>query len=96
MTPVAFSNGPYAVPSHVLVQQLPGSGLIFLDLRTEEYFGLDAVGTRMYEAVLSTGSVEGASAQVRQEYDVDASTLDQDLRDFVGLLLERGLLAQEQ
>lgn len=95
MLAVESHHGSYCVPSHVLMQQLPDQGLIFLDLRSEEYFGLDAVGTRMYEAVVSSGSVEVALTQLVPEYDVDPTTLDADLRRFVAMLLERGLLAHE-
>lgn len=95
MLAVESHSGSYCVPSHVLMQQLPNSGLIFLDLRSEEYFGLDAVGTRMYEAVVSSGSVEAALTALLDEYDVDPGTLRDDIRAFVAMLVERGLLAHE-
>lgn len=94
MTDHAWS-GSFSVPSHVLLQELPDQGLIFLDLRTEEYFGLDEVGTRMYETVVSAGTADGAFDQLVREYDVNAETLRSDLSSFLSRLVERGLLAHE-
>ncbi len=84
-----------AVPSHILLQELPNQGLIFLDLRSEEYFGLDAVGTRMYELLVATGSVEAAHGQLVEEYAVDPDQLKTDMSAFVDDLVERGLLVRE-
>lgn len=88
-------SGSFCVPSHVLLQELPDQGLIFLDLRTEEYFGLDDVGTRMYEAVVASGTPEAALEQLLPEYDVAPDVLRADLDAFVAQLVERGLLAHE-
>jgi hypothetical protein len=93
--PVHTRTDVFVVPSHVLLQELPNQGLIFLDLRTEEYFGLDAVGTRMYEAIVASGSVQAAQVQLLGEYDVDAQTLEYDMISFVDALVERGLLAHQ-
>lgn len=88
-------SGSFSVPSHVLLQELPEQGLIFLDLRTEEYFGLDDVGTRMYEAVVAAGTASAALDQLDAEYDVARETLQADLSSFLRTLVERGLLAHE-
>jgi hypothetical protein len=85
-------DSPYAVPAHLLLQQLPEQGLMFLNLNTEEYFGLDEVGTSMYEALLATGSVDAAADRLRGEYDVDRDRLQADLQKFVAALFERGLI----
>jgi hypothetical protein len=88
-------SGAFAVPSHVLLQELPGTGLIFLDLRTEEYFGLDDVGTRMYETVIRVGTAEAAVEALAPEYEVEAEVLRQDLTALLTQLVERGLLLHE-
>lgn len=89
-------GGTYSVPSHLLLQQLPDQGLLFLNYETEEYFGLDDTGTAMYEALVSTGSVVEAVEQLAGVYDVERDRLTADLEKFVGALLERGLLVHEQ
>lgn len=81
-----------STPPEVLAQELPGEELIFLDLRTESYFGLDTVGTRMYRALTEADSIEMAYEGLRARYDVEPARLRTDLRTFVERLLERGLL----
>jgi hypothetical protein len=78
-----------------LLQDVPDQGLIFLDLTTEEYFGLDEVGSRMYEVLLSKGSVAGACEVLLEEYEVRAETLRADVDAFVEQLVERGLIVHQ-
>jgi hypothetical protein len=92
---VGDAEGQFAVPSHVLVQQLPEQGLLFLDLTTEEYFGLDAVGTAMYEAILSAGTLEAACDRMLSEYEVSREKLLADMRSFVDAMLERKLIVEQ-
>lgn len=86
----------YAVPSHLLLQRLPDQALMFLNLDTEEYFGLDEVGTEMYEALLAAGSVDGAVRRLAGVYAVEEDRLRTDVQKFVSALLERGLITDEQ
>lgn len=87
--------GSYSVPPSILLQELPDQGLVLLDLATEEYFGLDEVGSRMYEVLISQGSVAAACEVLLAEYEVDAETLRGDVEGFVTQLLERGLIVHE-
>lgn len=79
-------------PDHVLVQHLPDDETVFLDLRTEEYFGLDPVGTAMWNALLEAGGVDSAFHRLLAEFDVHPDTLRNDLHILVGELETRGLL----
>jgi hypothetical protein len=81
-----------AVPDEVLHQRLPGDELVFLNLQTEEYFGLDATATAMWAALTETGDVEAAFARLREEFDVDEETLRRDLEALLARLLARGLV----
>jgi hypothetical protein len=76
----------------VLVQELPDDELIFLDLRTESYFGLDRVGRRMFLALTESNDVGAAYERLASEYEVDPERLREDLRTFVERLVERRLL----
>ena len=75
----------------VLVRELEGE-LVLLNLDSESYFGLDAVGTRMWAALTQSGSVEGAVRALSDEYDVDPRQLQADLGDFIHGLREAGLI----
>ncbi len=41
----------------VLVQELAGEAVL-LNLKTEQYFGLDAVGARMWQSLVSEPSIQ--------------------------------------
>lgn len=79
------------VPPHVLLQQV-GEESVLLDLKTECYFGLDPVGTRIWETLVKADNVEAAYQELLAGYDVDAERLRQDMETLIGKLAESGLL----
>ena len=79
------------MPSHVLVQQIAGESLL-LNLESERYFGLDAVGTRIWHLVTTSGSIQSAYESLLGEYEVEAEQLRRDVQNLVGNLVENGLL----
>jgi hypothetical protein len=78
--------------SEVLVQELPDDELIFLNLRTETYLGLDRVGTMMYRALIESSTIERAYERLAAEFKVDPDRLRRDLRAFVERLVAKGLI----
>lgn len=86
-----FSSSVSLSPE-VLVQELPDDELIFLDLRTESYFGLDRVGRRMFLALTESHDVGAAYERLASEFQVDPARLREDLRTFLERLVERRLL----
>ena len=66
--------------------------IVLLDLRSESYFGLDEIGTRIW-GLLETGINIGEVVQrLLQEYDVDQITLEADVTDLLERLLEAELV----
>lgn len=82
------------VPAHVLIRFLDQESVL-LNLNTEKYFGLDPVGTRMWQLLTSAPTIEAAYAQLLEEFDVDAETLRSDLTQLLGNLVEAGLIATQ-
>lgn len=80
-----------SVPPDVLIQELQGESVL-LNLRTGRYFGLDSVGTRMWMALTTAESLQAACDSLLDEYDVEQERLQQDLRNLVEKLVERGLV----
>ena len=78
----------------VLFRQL-GDEAVLLDLDTQRYFGLDEVGSRLWELLAEDSRLVSARATILQEFDTDAETLDRDLEAFLGQLLDRGLARLE-
>jgi hypothetical protein len=76
---------------NVLVRELAGESVL-LDLESEAYFGLDEVGTQMWEALTVQPSVDAALRALLQTYDVPPNELRDDLERFVGELAQAGLV----
>ena len=53
------------VPEDVLVSELDGESVL-LNLKSECYFGLDEVGTRLWELLISSESIRGAYESPRR------------------------------
>jgi hypothetical protein len=79
------------VPSHVLVRFLENESVL-LNLETESYYGLDEIGTRMWQVVTAAPSIENAHAELLSEFDVEAELLRQNLSELLGRLVDDGLL----
>lgn len=90
---VSFSSR-VVVPETVLFRELEGEAVI-LNLETETYLGLDAVGTRMWNVVTGQPSIEAACQVLLSEYDVAPEKLRADLEHLLGEMLDHGLITLE-
>lgn len=88
--PLDFNNR-VKVPEQVLARQLDDE-MVILDLRSETYFGLDEVGTAMWNAVTSASSIEQGYEFLLGQYDVEPQELRDDLRTLLLQLVEQRLL----
>ncbi len=79
------------VPSHILFQELEGEAVL-LNLENERYYGLDDVGTRIWQLLAEQGDVLAAFERLRNEYDVEEDVLRRDLAQWIAKLAEAGLL----
>lgn len=80
------------IPPDVLFRDLSGEAVI-LNLADGKYYGLDEVGTRMWELLSESGRLDQTYHSLLQEYDVSPEQLQTDLFHFVDELISRGLLA---
>jgi len=69
-----------------------GDEIVILDLDSGTYFGLDPVGSRLWELLSGGASIGDAIAAMHAEYDVDRETLERDLNALVDDLKSRKLL----
>jgi hypothetical protein len=81
------------VPPSVLFRNLEGEAVL-LNTETGHYFGLDPVGTRMWQCLSQSGSVSQAYAALLQEYEVTPERLQTDLLVFVDKLCDKSLLSR--
>lgn len=75
----------------VLVQELAGEAVL-LNLKTEQYLGLDAVGSRMWSVLTTSSSIQASADALLAEYEVERPRLEDDMRKFIDQLLEHGLV----
>jgi Coenzyme PQQ synthesis protein D (PqqD) len=79
------------VPGHVLLRQLDGESVL-LNLNTEKYFGLDAMGTHMLLSVAGSPCIEAAFEKLLEEFEVEPRVLRTHLDELLGGLVDNGLL----
>ena len=74
-----------------MVRDLGGEAIL-LDLATSTYFGLDAVGTRIWHLLAEHRSTEAIVPLLMLEFDVDERQIRLDLEALVTQLLAQRLL----
>jgi hypothetical protein len=73
-----------------LFRELDREGVI-LDLASGRYFGVDRVGARIWQLLGRPATLRQVYAQLLEEFDVAPEILEQDLVEFAGQLVSRGL-----
>jgi ornithine carbamoyltransferase len=84
-----------AKPSDDVLFQEVGGEAVLLNLASESYFGLDAVGTRIWLLLGEDAKLQHAFEAMLAEYEVDPTVLESDLLALVGKLAEAGLVQVE-
>jgi Coenzyme PQQ synthesis protein D (PqqD) len=72
--------------------RLVGDEGVLLNLNTTLYLGLNPVGTRMWHALTSAGSIQAAYDALLEEYEVEPAELRADLEEFIQRLLGQKLV----
>ena len=75
----------------ILFQKL-GDEAVILHLKSEQYFGLDLVGTRFWEIMTEKGNLEDTISVLLEEFEVDEATLRTDLEELISRLRAEDLL----
>lgn len=78
----------------VFAQEVDGE-MVLLDMESENYFGLDEVGTSIWQAMQEKETLKEVFDILLEQYDVEAEVLEKDLSDFVAKLVESGLVKVE-
>lgn len=67
--------------------------LVLLDEKTGRYFGLNPVGSRIFQLLKNLGEQEEVVAALHVEYDAPEERLRADVAAFIDTLSRRGLIA---
>ena len=65
---------------------------VMMSIAADSYFGLNAVGIRIWELLEHPITVAGLCAQMCEEFDVDAKTCEAEVLKFVCDLLDNGVI----
>lgn len=79
------------VSDDVVFRELDGEAVI-LNLASGIYFGLDPIGTRIWQLVDQHGALDAVLAELRDEYDAPPEALERDLLRLASELTQKGLL----
>ncbi|PYR95022.1 MAG: PqqD family protein [Acidobacteria bacterium] len=77
----------------VVFRDLEGEAVI-LDLASGRYFGLNAVGTRIWTLLDAGMPIERIVQTLAEEYDADAAQIDRDVKALIENLSSRGLIVR--
>ena|SRR5439155_6007054 len=69
-----------------------GEEAVLLNLKTEQYLGLDSIGTRMWTVLINSPCVQDGYDVLLHEYNVEPERLRQDLDEFLQKLLQEALI----
>ena len=82
------------ISEEALSQEVNGETVI-LDLKSESYFGLDEVGTRIWQLLQEHGETKKVFDVMLDEFDVDADTLASDMKNLIDHLVDKGLISSD-
>jgi hypothetical protein len=79
------------VPPDIVFREVDGEAVI-LNLDSGLYFGLDQVGTRIWQLIQEHGSLQKVFETMCEEFDVGSDTLERDLLGLMDELCAKGLV----
>jgi hypothetical protein len=87
-------DAAFRIPDEVIFRELDGEAVV-LNLDTGVYFGLDAVGTRIWRLIEERKPLRLVLETLIDEYEASPDRLQSDLLAFVERLNGKGLLSVE-
>lgn len=81
----------FTVPTHVRAQQLEDQ-MVILDLSSGIYFGLNQVGSRIWDLIKQGRALGEIATVVAGEFDVTAAEVEADTLELANELLSRKLI----
>ena len=87
-------NQTITLSPEVISQEVSGE-TVLLDLESENYFGLDEVGTRIWQLIKETSDLRAIYNTLLQEYEVSEVRLQQDLDTLLSEISSLGLVTLE-
>lgn len=80
-----------SIPPQVMARTV-GEETVLLDLASGTYFGLDPVGTRIWQLISEGKTVAAVCDNMLAEFDVSRDTLEADVMHLLDELRDKGLV----
>jgi hypothetical protein len=90
-TSILNLNQTIALSPDVIAQEVSGE-TVLLDLESENYFGLDEVGTRIWQLIKETNDLNAIYNTLLDEYEISGDRLQQDLHVLLSEIEDLGLI----
>ena len=81
----------FSISDEVLSQEVNGE-TVLLDLEGESYFGLNEVGTRIWQLITAEQTVAEVLSILSDEYDASREQLEIDVGELLAKLADAGLV----
>ena len=88
---IALEDLSISVPKGVLFQDL-GEEVVLLEVESGQYYGLNAVGARMWSLLQQGQPVSQVLSTLHEEYEASEEQLSADLKQFLIQLQSKGLI----
>ena len=80
-----------SIPDGVMLRELDNEAVI-LNVNSERYFGLDEMGTHMWQLLIEAHTIQQAYDDLLESYAVEPDTLRNDMTHLIEELVQHGLL----
>lgn len=90
LQPVTLANRVQR-SDEVLMQEV-GDEVVLLDLASERYFGLDPVGTRIWQLIADGAELSRVHTELCAEFEAEPEHIQEDLLELVRQLSAAGLV----
>lgn len=84
-------NELYTISEEAMSQEVNGETVI-LDLKSEQYFGLDETGTRIWQLLNECRGLQEIFDTMMEEYDVEEGQLETDIKNLLAEMVANGLI----
>jgi hypothetical protein len=84
-----------SINSDVMSSALPDGGSVLLHLETELYFGLNEVGSLLWDSLSAGEPYETAVSNIERRFGVDRERIDADVSALLDQLGAKGLLTHD-
>jgi len=87
-----MNNMRIEISKDLVFQELDGE-MVILDMKSGQYFGIDAIGSIIWQMLEQRLSPAVIIERLQEEYDVDAEICSQHVLDFLGELEKNKIIS---